>query len=612
MTRKSTLLTIFCCIAAITAMAQYNLPQSRIWAMGNKVGVDFTNLASPAPIVTSLANTNEAAASICDTAGALLFYSNGGVVWNKNGVAMPHGGNLTGTTGNTLSTTQGAVIVPVPDSAGKYYLFSLTSVSNCKLYCNKIDMSLNGGLGDVDTTFSLRGQSLADSFLTEKMTAVPGCDNSVWLMTHHQNSSVFRAYHITAAGINLTPVLSAVSSFAGANYLQGVMKFSPDRTKLLNCNFRAASPQNAGVEVFSFDYNTGILSNGIVLDNTSFYGGTFSPNSSKVYAGSTVNSSIYQWDLTAATPSATKTLLGASGQYTDLKLGPDGKIYFGAAPGGAGYSNYRYMGRVNAPDSVGAACVFQDSVTALIFPAATGSYGALAQGMPNDVAVPIPAVNQYVRSLDTSICQMLQAYTFTAPAGYTNMQWDNGDTTLTRTVTARGTYWVKCISACNTRVDTFTIRGADMPALSVTATANVLTATTGFAAYQWYKDGVLINGATANIYTATASGIYKVHADFGGGCSDTASQAVTIATGIPQYNANGNTVAIYPNPATTVVTIDYPELVNVSVRSVDGKEVLAVKETHQINVSQLAEGLYMLVITDKQQQRLAMQKLIKK
>src|ERR1700753_1183744 len=112
MTRTKYLAVLLLVVAALRGNAQYNLPQSRIWAMGNKVGLDFTQVNDPLPIVTALANGNEAAASVCDENGTLLFYTNGTTVWNRNGVQMPNGAALTGNGLNvsTLSTTQGAVI----------------------------------------------------------------------------------------------------------------------------------------------------------------------------------------------------------------------------------------------------------------------------------------------------------------------------------------------------------------------------------------------------------------------------------------------------------------------------------------------------------------------
>jgi len=611
MKRKSLLLIMLVCIISLGQLhAQYNLPESRIWAMGNDVGLDFTDINNPVPISTSLANGNEAAASICDTGGHLLFYSNGQEVWNKNGAAMPNGTSLIPAGGSTLSTTQGAVIVPMPDSAGKYYLFSLTQVSNCQLYCNVIDMSLDGGLGDVDVNFSLRLQSLGDSALTEKMTVVAGCNNSVWLMVHSQGTNVFRAYQVTSAGINLTPVISVVGTFPGTSYQQGVIKFSPDRTKMLTCDFVGTSTSGAGIEVYDFDYTTGILSNTQVLDAASYYGGTFSADGLKVYAQSPATSAVYQWDLTAANPSGTKLMLGSSGQYTDMKLGPDGKIYFGALAGSPGYNNYRFMGRVNSPDSAGIACAFQDSVTALTFPNPNNNSGHLSQEMPNDVAVPVPAVDQYVRSLDTNVCTLFQPYALTAPAGYSTRVWDNGDTTLTRTVTARNTYWVQSTSACNTRVDTFIIGGADMPAFAVTYANQRLTATAGFANYQWYKDGVIINGANANTYSVTQDGTYSVNAVFGGGCSDSVYYRVAGVTAVAQYNTL-SALTIYPNPAQNTLYVSGNNLANITIFSVDGKQVLADLHTSKIDISSLAAGLYFVHITDDNGQYSQVQKIIK-
>jgi len=613
MTKTKIALAACCILAAVNVQGQYNLPQSRIWAMGNKTGLDFTNLSNPLPIVTNLQNANEAAASVCDTAGQLLFYTNGVTVWNKNGVQMPHGAQLTGTGSNTAtqSTTQGAVIVPMPDSAGKYYLFSLTQVTNCRLFCNKIDMSKDNGLGDVDTTFPLRWQSLADSALTEKMTAVPGCNNSVWLVVHSQNTAVFRAYHITTSGVNLTPVFSAVGSFAAANYQQGVMKFSPLRNKLLTCNFKASNATNAGVEVFDFDYATGIISNAMTLDNNSHYGGSFSPDGTKVYASSTINSNIVQWDLTAANPVQSKITLGASGQYADMKLGPDGKIYFGALAGSPGYSNYRYMGRIGDPNNAGTGCNFKDSVTALLFPSTTSpTAGTLVQGLPNDVAVPIPSQDLHIRSLDSTICSLFQAYTVAAPTGYNNRQWDNGDTTATRTLSARGTYWVRSAYGCDMRTDTFILRGADMPALTLAYANLQLTATAGFSAYQWYKNGTVINGATNNSFTANGNGVYSVKGIFGSGCSDSASYNVTDITGIENISANSK-INIYPNPAKDIVRVEAAQPVNISLRSMDGKEVLNVLHTNAIDISKLSAGMYFIRITDDKQHLIKVDKLIR-
>lgn len=592
--------------------AQYNLPQSRIWAMGNKVGLDFTNPANPTPIATNLQNPNEAAASICDTGGKLLFYTNGMIAWDSAGNAMPNGSSLIGMTGDTRSTTQGAAIVPVPDSAGKYYLFSLTAVSNCKLYVNKIDMSLNGGKGDVVTGFPLRHKVISDSLLTEKMTVVTGCNNSVWLVVKVQNSNNWLSYHITPAGIDPNPVVSTAGHFPGGHYQQGVIKFSPERGHMLNCNFRATAARNAGVEVFDFDYTTGIISNAIMLDSNSHYGGAFSPDGSKIYAGSTVvmnTGSIAQWNLGTLNPYASKVVLGACGQYTDLKLGPDGKIYFGAKDGGQGYSNYRFMGRINAPDSAGTACAFKDSMKSLIFPHPTNvNIGALTQGMPNDVAVPVPGMLVTRKSLDSAACKLFAGITLRAPLGYTTRSWDNGDTTATRNISARGTYWVRSLGTCDTRVDTFVIRGADMPGIAINRNGTQLSAAMGFQNYQWFLNGTALPGATSINHTIVGNGRYSVRGNFGSGCSDTASILVSDMTAIPNYPLAAQ-IRAYPNPANATLHIDAPVSTRVEILSLDGRSVQR-SEAAAINTSSLPAGTYILRIADETGRRIAADRLV--
>jgi streptogramin lyase len=68
------------------------------------------------------------------------------------------------------------------------------------------------------------------------------------------------------------------------------------------------------------------------------------------------------------------------------------------------------------------------------------------------------------------------------------------------------------------------------PIITVTGDACVyktnLTTPSGLTSYAWYKDNVIINGATSNTYTPTASGAYQVQVT-SGSCSST-STATTI------------------------------------------------------------------------------------
>lgn len=76
-----------------------------------------------------------------------------------------------------------------------------------------------------------------------------------------------------------------------------------------------------------------------------------------------------------------------------------------------------------------------------------------------------------------------------------------------------------------------------------------------YIAYQWFRDGILINGATQSDYTATQGGIYSVIVTNVGGC-EFSSDLVFL------YDATPNNVAI--TPGGTVQTCNLPLEVSVS------------------------------------------------
>ncbi|QEC56098.1 T9SS type B sorting domain-containing protein [Flavisolibacter ginsenosidimutans] len=94
--------------------------------------------------------------------------------------------------------------------------------------------------------------------------------------------------------------------------------------------------------------------------------------------------------------------------------------------------------------------------------------------------------------------------------------------------------------------------GSITPASASLCSGNsvVLTATGGVS-YQWYKDGVLITGATTAIYTATQTGTYSVIL-FNGGCSAPASNTVVVA---PSTSITFSIASTNPSCASSTGTI---------------------------------------------------------
>ena len=101
------LLVLYLLIAAGNVSAQFT---DRYWAFGDSAGIDFKNTSSP-QAASSILRVRGTCASICDSAGDLLFYTGSpnwiewlnpagpvkfGTVVNKNHQTMQNGDTLIG------------------------------------------------------------------------------------------------------------------------------------------------------------------------------------------------------------------------------------------------------------------------------------------------------------------------------------------------------------------------------------------------------------------------------------------------------------------------------------------------------------------------------------
>jgi uncharacterized protein YjdB len=135
--------------------------------------------------------------------------------------------------------------------------------------------------------------------------------------------------------------------------------------------------------------------------------------------------------------------------------------------------------------------------------------------------------------------------------------------------------------------------------------------TGSYASYQWYLDGVAIPGATTSIVNIIGDGHYTVKVSDVNGCSDS-SDAYTVGGGTGVHNmAHVNEINIYPNPATSVLSIEAAVKVNVSLRTIDGKEVMKLNYAKTVDISKLTNGLYMLMVYNENGQLLKTAKFTK-
>ena len=206
------------CAFCLCASAQ---KQANNWLFGFNAGISW-NTGVPVPFTGGQTQCDEGVGSISDGNGNLLFYTDGNTVWDRTNTPMPNG---TGLLGNT-STSEDGLIVPYPNSLNLYYVFSLDASGGSNgLTYSIVDMTLNGGLGDVTGTKNV----LLYTPSTEKVCAAKAANGvDVWLASHQDATDSFVLYLITPTGINPTPIIQAAGTVTPFGDEIGYMNFSPN------------------------------------------------------------------------------------------------------------------------------------------------------------------------------------------------------------------------------------------------------------------------------------------------------------------------------------------------------------------------------------------------
>ncbi len=419
MNRNLTFILIFFlggCIFSAKHYAQYE----NVWAFGNFAGLDFSS-GKPEPIKTSI-ETREGCASIADERGRLLFYTDGDAVWNRTHKQMPNGKDLAGVGKNiTASTTQGAIIVPMPGEPEKYYIFSLGAIESGffgRLSYSIIDMELDNGLGDLIP--ATRG-TLLDSNQREHMTAVSGNNCDIWLLTIPDKKNLLNAYRIDVNGVSAKPVQSPLATDLPATY--GCMDVSVDRTKIIIASSKLV--------LMDFDPEEGKATHATQLhEPNDYYGVCFSPDGSKLYAAN--GKALQQFDLSSGDSAKIRT---SRTHITDrcfsVKRGPDGKIYTTASNA----EQSGYLNIINKPNAAGIDAQLEKEAISLL----PGTVHRL--GLPN-MAVIIKERHIHHSFTDTLLCNGLSRLQVKDTMAQ-NISWNDGTRGKEREVSQPGIYWVR-------------------------------------------------------------------------------------------------------------------------------------------------------------------------
>jgi gliding motility-associated-like protein len=513
--------------------------QTQNWYFGDHAAIKFTN-TGPVAVTNSGMLTYEGCTSLSDANGQLLAYSNGEAIWDSQHQIMPNGSSGLG--GNN-STSQGALLLPMPGKPTTVYLFCLDAIENNLvggLRYSIVDFSLRSGLGDVTAT---KGTVLPTPIIggkvTEKLTAVRHANGrDYWIVVHGWQSNAFYSFLLSPTGISSVPVISNVgaihqggSSFFGAGNAVGCMKASPDGRHI------ALAQRDSQCELYDFNNATGGVSNYLLLANHDYtYGVEFSPDNSKLYTTYSLDGQITQYNLLAGSPAAiinSATVITSAERLGNLLLGPDNKIYV------VSYGN-SFLHAIQNPNATGAACNYKRQAVTLagklglnglpnfanIYTAI--SYSASFTGNAGCVGTDIT----FAGTVQPAISGAIATWNFGDPAsGASNVA--TGLTPSHAYATA-GTYRVTLTVALPSiptpLIVTQAVEVAPVPQINlgndVMACATQFQLSAGAqpagSTYRWQ------DGSTAATYLAHASGRYSVTVTSAAGCSSTAAVNVVL------------------------------------------------------------------------------------
>ena len=360
---------ILSCIILLLPLCGFSQGEFNNWFFGSKAAITF-NTSPPTNIPSTQMNSVTATASVSDSNGLVLFYSNGNYVFDRN-----HGIMSTLVWG--MNSNQPVFAFKKIGENDRYWIFSLKDpLGNPPqpqgLFYSVIDMTLNGGLGAVISTQHNIPVPGAE-FAYDRLTGTRHHNNrDAWLVTR-DSTQHFLSYLISSAGIS-GPVISASSAGIPIFIRGGDLKISQDGKKLV-ANYASGFNYfwtQSGSEFCSFDSKTGSIIPlfyfkpvSSPLDTCTPHWAEFSPNSKLLYVGCHISIppniakfGIFQYDATRNDSAGfmnSQVFLG----YTDgpggvrgLQMAPDGKIY-------SCFDGSDNLCVINYPNVPGTGCGFQ-------------------------------------------------------------------------------------------------------------------------------------------------------------------------------------------------------------------------------------------------------------
>jgi hypothetical protein len=280
--------------------------------------------------------------------GELLFTTTGHGIYDRFGQFMP----------NASDFIDGSprAIIPHPGNMNLFYVLSWDEIVVGRISYSVVDMSLNGGLGDV-----VAGQKRIGfgPLVTQSMKAFSDPSGlRHWLVAHEQFSSDFVVFSINnQTGLDTVPVRYTVQPAVGGVYTFYLQALTVSGDRLAG----RAQPSN-GTWLYTVDPFNGTISGGMQLPIQPLdYQLEFSPSGRYLYTTSqgATGAPLYQFDLAAGDASA---IVGSQYSFPEvsnfgpnggaqIRLGPDGRLWIRPPGNMWGLS---HMAWVENPDTQGA------------------------------------------------------------------------------------------------------------------------------------------------------------------------------------------------------------------------------------------------------------------
>jgi Secretion system C-terminal sorting domain len=264
----------------------------------------------------------------------------------------------------------------------------------------------------------------------------------------------------------------------------------------------------------------------------------------------------------------------------------------------------------------------------------SGTFNLIANNGCNVVSAPINITNLIFPSISangpTTFCaganvKLTSSVTDTSGIQYQWIKNGNNITSANSTIyyaNDSGTYQVLIVvdSSCSamSSPQTITVYPAPTPLIVANGGGIVLNTTQVYPHYQWYAGNTPttlnpISGETNFSYTVAQTGYYAVSVNDFNNCSGMSSAIyVTMPTNGIQNMANvASMISLYPNPAHNTLYIKAPIKVNISLAGIDGRVLLQANEATEVDLSQLAGGMYMIRISDINGNMIKTEKIVK-